>query len=145
MKKLTLPDGSSWPDPNEHTDDFNPAARAYHELVMGGLNLQQIRDKVSLIRQAAGRPRVPTRKSKKSFPYKGKWYTWQEIAAMGVDGLTRQVIVSRQRSDWKMERILFTPVRKHKKRKPKYRRFKNQVDHEALGECSALQLKILGL
>lgn len=118
MKRLTLKDGSKWPDPKEFKDSFNLAAKAYHDLIMSNLKLDDIKTKVSLIRQAAGRPRIPPRKSKKSFPYKGKWYTWKEIAEMGVDGLlTRDIIVSRQRAGKTMGEILSTPVRKFKKKK----------------------------
>ena len=76
---------------NEGTDDDTAAGaqfmapgvwEAYKDLIMGDLTLQQIKEKVSLIRQAAGRPRVPTRKLKKSFFYKGVWYTWKEISKM---------------------------------------------------------------
>jgi len=145
MKHLILPDGSTWPDPLESKDSFNWAAKAYYDLIMGDFSLQQARDKISLIRQAAGRPRVPTRKSKKSFFYMGFPHTWQEIAAMGVDGLTRDIIVSRQRAGWDMERILNTPVRKLKPRKKDYKGFKNKEDYLALHECDAEQREVLGL
>ncbi len=138
---LILSDGSTWPNPNELKDSFHPAAKAYFELIMGDTNLQQVRDKISLIRQAAGRPRI-SRKSKKIFPYKNKWYTWRELAEMGVDGLTREVVVSRQLAGWDMEKILRTPIRK---RKLGYKGFKNKSDYDALSECSPEQLKILGV
>ena len=145
MKKLVLPDGSEWPDPIDSKDSFNWAAKAYHDLIMSNLSLQQIRDKISLIRQAAGRPRIPTRKLKKDFLYKGVWYTWKELKKFGVPGLSRQNIVSRKKSDWSMERILKTPVRKIKQREKNYKGFASKADYEALHECEPGQLKTLGL
>ena len=145
MNWLQLKDGSKWPDPNESSDSFNLAAKAYHGLILGGLSLQQVQDKVSLIRQAAGRPRVPRRKCKKKYKYKGIWYNWREIAEIGVDGLTRDVIESRRRAGWSTVKILFTPVRKLKKQPPKYGKFKSKADHDALHECNPEQLKILGI
>ncbi len=138
---LILSDGSTWPNPNELKDSFHPAAKAYIELIMGDTNLQQVRDMISLIRQAAGRPRIH-RKSGKIFPYEGEMYTWRELAEMGVDGLTREVVVSRQIAGWDMEKILRTPIRK---RKLGYKGFKNKADYDALHECTSDQKEVLGL
>lgn len=147
MKWITLKDGSKWPDPNYKDSVYwNPMAEAYKELIMGNLTLQQVRDKISLIRQAAGRKRIPPRKSKKAFLYNEKWYTWKEIAEMGVDGLlTRDIIVSRQRAGKTMDEIISTPVRKHIRRKPRYEGFANKEDHYALHECDREQRITLGL
>jgi len=145
MKNLTLKDGSVWPNPNEDNNPFHPMAKAYKELIMGDMKLDDIKTKISLIRQAAGRPRIPTRKSKKSFLYKETWYTWKELKEFGVPGLNRQNIISRQRSGWDMERILKTPVRKLKPRKKDYKGFASKDDHYALHECDSAQLKTLGL
>lgn len=144
MKYLKLKDGSKWPDPNEDDNPFHPSAKAYKDLILGDLGLQQVRDKISLIRQAAGRKRI--RKSKKAFLYNGELYTWKEIAAMGVDGLlTRDVIVARQRAGKTMEEIISTPVRKFKKREPGYKGFPTKDDYDALHECTDKQREDLEL
>ncbi len=145
MKWLTLQDGSKWPDPNYKDSVYwNPMAESYKELIMGNLTLQQARDKISLIRQAAGRPRIPTRKLKKNYFYKGAWYTWKELKEFGIPELSRQNIDSRQRSGWDMERILKTPVRKLKRGKD-HKGFATKEDHYALHQCTPEQRKTLGL
>ncbi len=146
MNWLTLQNGSKWPDPNyKDSVNWNPMAEAYKDLIMGDLTLQQTRDIISLIRQAAGRPRIPPRKSKKSFFYKDKWYTWWEIAEMSIHELTRELIVSRQRSDWSIEKIIKTPVRKWQPKEKNYKGFPNKEDYDALHQCTTKQRKILGL
>lgn len=146
MNWLTLKDGSKWPDPNEDDNPFHPSAKAYRDLIMGDLTLDQIKSKISLIRQAAGRPRIPPRKSKKVFLYNGELYTWKEIAAMGIDGfLTRDVIVARQRAGKTMEEIISTPVRKFKKINTGHKGFATKADHYALHECTPGQRKTLGI
>ena len=146
MKYITLQDGSKWPDPLDIDENsLWHRAEAYRQLIMNEAPLQQVRDKISQIRQAAGRPRIPPRKLKKSFLHKGVWYTWKELKEFGVPGLNRQNIITRQRLGWDMERILKTPVRKMEMREKDYKGFANKEDHYALHECDSDQRKTLGL
>lgn len=152
MKWLTLRDGSKWPDPIEASDAFNPAAKAYHNLIMNpNLTLQNVRDKIGMIRKAVGRPHVIPEHLKRVHKYNGKLYTIKELEVIAVEGVTGKLIKWRRRQGKSWEEALFTPKRKYGKRANvssrvvKYGGYDSAADQEALGDCNEEQLKILGV